>query len=316
MSYGKLSPNMPFKEEEAVANANKEIFVRKLAEMLTTGKIDYNNYYKIASNLLPRESVYAFTREGWEDEWFSKYAPTFVAEKENTQMGAEDKDAPAEEPLELDWCVECGDEPSKGAVCGNLCEKCGSRWRRLVGGDPETCPSCERETYVICDTCGDCEKCCDCQPCCLCQEVKLQSDLQQDDHGEDYCDYCWETRPAEEEEDEDEEGQYAFACCGAKGAFDPEDECSDCIMLPYKLKRICKEVFSPESEEELANLFTIAFESRWIDIKPYSHNIVGLTLRMLDEDQHYDEEKIKLVVKTFGLDKKGWDYLLGEEKEN
>jgi hypothetical protein len=117
-------------------------------------------------------------------------------------------------------------------------------------------------------------------------------------------------------EDEDDEPQYTFACCGQEGAYDPEDICSDCIMRPYKHKAKIEKVFAPQNEKELKDLMCIAEEARWIDIKPYSHNIVGITLRMLDENHKYDEEKIKLVVKTFGLDKKGWGYLLGDTAES
>jgi len=124
-----------------------------------------------------------------------------------------------------------------------------------------------------------------------------------------------ENEESEESEDEEDEPQYTFACCGKDGAYDPEDICSACITRPYKNILKIEKVFAPQSEKEMKDLMTIAEESRWIDIKPYSHNIVGLSLRILDETHKYDEEKIKLVVKTFGLNKKGWGYLVGEEED-
>jgi hypothetical protein len=75
-----------------------------------------------------------------------------------------------------------------------------------------------------------------------------------------------------------------------------------------------KKTFAPNDDKELGELMRIEKESMYIDIKPYSHNIVGLSLRILSETYKYDDEKIKLVVKTFGLDKKGWGYLLGEDR--
>ena len=74
-------------------------------------------------------------------------------------------------------------------------------------------------------------------------------------------------------------------------------------------------VFSPKNNDEMKTLWSIAEESKYIDIKPYSHNIVGLELQILNKNHNYDNEKIKLVVKTFGLDKKGWGYLLKDENE-
>ena len=80
-------------------------------------------------------------------------------------------------------------------------------------------------------------------------------------------------------------------------------------MRNLKIKMIAN-IFSPKNDEEIKTLSSIAEESKYIDIKPYSHNIVGLNLQILNKNHNYDDEKIKLVVKTFGLDKKGWGYLL------
>jgi hypothetical protein len=74
-------------------------------------------------------------------------------------------------------------------------------------------------------------------------------------------------------------------------------------------KKITK-IFAVKNENELDNLIRISQEIKYVNVKPYSHNIIGLTLRILKEDHNYDDEKIKLVVTTFGLHKKGWGYLL------
>ena len=203
------------------------------------------------------------------------------------------------EPIELDWCVECGDEPSEGAKRGNLCGEC-----CFIKCSKEGCNNKAAKKRTDSDCWGehDCGFCLHRHYWNLCEKC-FAEDCPNETDGEDEED--------EDETDGEDEPQYTFACCGAKGAYDPEDWCSDCIMLSYKIKRICGS--APKTKEEYENLACIAEESRWIDIKPYSHNIVSLTLRMLEEDHHYDEEKIKLVVKTFGLDKKGWGYLLVEK---
>ena len=69
-------------------------------------------------------------------------------------------------------------------------------------------------------------------------------------------------------------------------------------------------VFYPFCCEEKA-LRIIAKEVPFIDIKEYSHNIISLQLRELD-DCYHDSNRIRKVVRFFGLDKKGWKNLLGE----
>ena len=75
-------------------------------------------------------------------------------------------------------------------------------------------------------------------------------------------------------------------------------------------------IFAPQTQNELFELMSIANESKFIDIKPYSHNIVGLVLRILSETYKYDDNKIKLVVRVFGLHKKGWGYLLEDNQDS
>lgn len=69
-------------------------------------------------------------------------------------------------------------------------------------------------------------------------------------------------------------------------------------------------IFKPSNIEEFETLIKILDESLFINIKPYSHNLVMINLTILSEKHQYDKEKIALVVKTFGLDKKGWKHLL------
>ncbi len=70
------------------------------------------------------------------------------------------------------------------------------------------------------------------------------------------------------------------------------------------------EIFSPESTDALSALVSIYWEERFVNIKPYSDIIIWLKLELLSKTHNYDDAKIKLVVKTFGLDKKGWEHLL------
>jgi hypothetical protein len=46
-------------------------------------------------------------------------------------------------------------------------------------------------------------------------------------------------------------------------------------------------------------------ETPYIDIKPYSHNIIGLALSVIAAK--YGEEEAVKAIKDFGLDKKGWN---------
>jgi hypothetical protein len=69
------------------------------------------------------------------------------------------------------------------------------------------------------------------------------------------------------------------------------------------------EEFPDTTAEQKKCLLSIAREVDFIDIKPYSHNIVGMELGFLDK-AGFDKQKIKEVVKLFGLEDKGWKYLL------
>lgn len=104
----------------------------------------------------------------------------------------------------------------------------------------------------------------------------------------------------EEEEEEDEEEE------------DEEEEEDDVWSLTSNQRcwgNLIDEEFPDITAEQKKHLLIIAKEVDWIDIKEYSHNIVGLELRILDEGG-FGNDKINKVVKLFGLDKKGWGYLL------
>ena len=49
-------------------------------------------------------------------------------------------------------------------------------------------------------------------------------------------------------------------------------------------------------------------EIPWVDIKPYSHNIIGLELRILGEN--YGQEEVISLIKSTRLKDLGWGYLL------
>ena len=49
-------------------------------------------------------------------------------------------------------------------------------------------------------------------------------------------------------------------------------------------------------------------EIPYLDIKPYSHNIISLTLQMIEDD--YGVEVVRGIIKDFKLDEKGWGYIL------
>jgi len=80
-------------------------------------------------------------------------------------------------------------------------------------------------------------------------------------------------------------------------------------LLKLRKEKI-EQIFCPQTERERKCLYSIAQEVDFIDIKPYSHNIIGLNLKILKDDEGYYDLKIKEVVKMFKLDKKGWGHYL------
>ena len=62
--------------------------------------------------------------------------------------------------------------------------------------------------------------------------------------------------------------------------------------------------------EEINIIEKIENEMEWIDIKPYSHNIIGLSLSVLQEDFEWTDKDIAELVFQLGLDKMGWGYLV------
>lgn len=67
-----------------IANQNKEKLVRKLAEMLTKGKIEYEVFAKVMAKLIPKEGILCFTEEGWEEE-FTSLIPNYEEEEEEEE---------------------------------------------------------------------------------------------------------------------------------------------------------------------------------------------------------------------------------------
>lgn len=63
--------------------------------------------------------------------------------------------------------------------------------------------------------------------------------------------------------------------------------------------------FGSVTTEQKQILLKIAKEVDWIDIKPYSHNIVSLQLRSLNE-KGFDDKMMDDVIKMFHLHRKGW----------
>ena len=57
-----------------------------------------------------------------------------------------------------------------------------------------------------------------------------------------------------------------------------------------------------ETKEEL--IAQIRKEIPYIDIKPYSHNIIGLVLGQIADK--FGKEEAEKQIKTLGLDKRGW----------
>ena len=61
---------------------------------------------------------------------------------------------------------------------------------------------------------------------------------------------------------------------------------------------------------------SIKRERDYIDIKPYSHNIVGINLRYLSEIANFTDKQMSAVIRLNGLDKLGWSsYLVDDDKK-
>ena len=50
-------------------------------------------------------------------------------------------------------------------------------------------------------------------------------------------------------------------------------------------------------------------EIDFVDIKPFSHNIISLTLRQIEE--HYGKEQVLHIIRTTDLKEIGWGYMIG-----
>ena len=61
--------------------------------------------------------------------------------------------------------------------------------------------------------------------------------------------------------------------------------------------------------EELRQV--IENEIPFIDIKPYSHNIISITLRIIN-DEYGEQEAVNIIADNYELQEKGWGYILEE----
>tara|TARA_R100000426_G_scaffold86684_1_gene68776 strand:- start:1120 stop:1317 length:198 start_codon:yes stop_codon:yes gene_type:complete len=60
------------------------------------------------------------------------------------------------------------------------------------------------------------------------------------------------------------------------------------------------------TKEEIIN--KIKKEIPYVDVKPYSHNIIGLQLNVLAEK--YGQEEVEKIVRETNLKNIGWGYIL------
>jgi len=58
----------------------------------------------------------------------------------------------------------------------------------------------------------------------------------------------------------------------------------------------------PETLDSLRE--KIGEEADYVDIKPYSHNIIGLVLRQIDRD--YGKSEANKAIEDYGLEDLGW----------
>lgn len=95
------------------------------------------------------------------------------------------------------------------------------------------------------------------------------------------------------------------------GQLEDEEEEKEWSLLENQRcwGNLIDEEFPDITAEQKKCLLNIAREVDFIDIKPYSHNIVGMELGFL-EKAGFDKFKMKEVIKLFGLEDKGWRYLL------
>jgi hypothetical protein len=77
-------------------------------------------------------------------------------------------------------------------------------------------------------------------------------------------------------------------------------------MIARIAEKKAKEIFWPSTTEELETLISIAVESKWVELNEFSHGIIMSDLELLEKTFNYDEDKIKLVIQTFNLSKRGW----------
>ena len=78
----------------------------------------------------------------------------------------------------------------------------------------------------------------------------------------------------------------------------------------------CEEHYDPPKlpKEPTIEDYTriVGYESCWVDVKEYSHNLIGFYLRECDEK--YGREEANNIIKKTGLEKLGWKTLPLTEK--
>ena len=79
--------------------------------------------------------------------------------------------------------------------------------------------------------------------------------------------------------------------------YETESDC-DCESI-YDPPKIPKE--NPTIEDYTRR---IGYESCWVDIKPYSHNIISITLREVSDK--WGKEEANNIIKKTGLEQLGW----------
>ena len=90
------------------------------------------------------------------------------------------------------------------------------------------------------------------------------------------------------------------AYCGWKGESDCEDDESDneYYLELYNPPKLPKE---PTIEDYTR---IVGYESCWVDVKEYSHNLISLYLRQVSKK--YGRQEANNIIKKTGLEKLGW----------
>jgi|11_taG_2_1085331.scaffolds.fasta_scaffold116500_1 hypothetical protein len=84
-------------------------------------------------------------------------------------------------------------------------------------------------------------------------------------------------------------------------------KCKEYFTRKESFKYCCDCLEDKRYENPIEDLiYDIEEQMEYVDIKPYSHNIISLNLRMIDE--YYGEKEANLVIRELNLTSMGWDY--------